>query len=285
MQTINLKLNVMKNYLKRIVLSGLILSLLSGSILAQNIWMQNLPKSNIQLDIRSLRPFLKNDSDLGILTSSSEISINIPVHPNINVLASVPVSIYSFETEDREIGIGNIFIGFQSGEKDLDGKNVFVSGGIYLPTASSESYNCLAVGMLSNLCDTYKLFPKTTTLYSNLGYHTINKKGFNWGLEMGPRIMIPTEKSDSRRIELSGNYGLKAGYNTGSVLFSGELLGLFSLHEGEISFFDRFYHTGVVSATITKGKVRPSVFYNFGIKKGYFDYMSGVAGVKLEVNL
>jgi len=272
----------MKNYLKRIVLSGLIINLLAGTILAQTIWMQNLPKSGTQLDIKTSRPFFKNDSDLSLLSATSNITLYIPVHRNINIIGSLPVGVTNLDKQNREYGIGNLFLGFQAGEKNNNGENIFVTGGIYIPTISRESLTCWSVGMFSNLCDPYNYIPEAITLYSNLSYHIVKEKGFNWGLEIGPRLYSPVSDFEFRKTQLYGNYGIKGGYNTGGVMFGCEILGYMAITQKDIDFNDRFYNTAVISAGLTKGKVRPSVFYSKALKKGIFGFMYGVAGVKVE---
>jgi hypothetical protein len=141
------------------------------------------------------------------------------------------------------------------------------------------------MGVYSDYFEFHKFFPKVLTIYGNLSYHVFNAEGLLLNAEIGPNLLIPTESDDGSDTELLLHYGLATGFRFNPITFKIELAGHFFVTGESENFEDRFIHLLAIGAQWNRGWIRPGIFYQLFLKKGLSDMISGVIGIKLEIDL
>ncbi len=277
----------MKKNTARIIKTILLLFFLSNILSAQTFDMQSLPSDQSQLGLRFLRPYFDSDRGLSTFSGVYELTANMPVTSNWNILTSIPYITTSinkdygfFKYKFDESGIGNIFIGMQRNPETIDSKRSVLTFGLFLPTADEKAATS---GTSANFLELQKYVPKLFTLYFNYAYHSINENGFRFGIEFGPHFMIPTEKGGDSEIYL--HYGIAPGIKVNKFLFNLELLGIMVLTESPDDFADRFIHAINFGVAWTGNSVVPKVFYKKYLKEFLSDSIIGVLGVEVSILL
>ncbi len=269
----------MKRVILKTVIAGIFISLLFTSVSAQNLLFQTMPKDKPQFGLRFMRPNFEEDIDLSLLSGTYDLYFNIPVGHKLNLIGSIPYSIFSAKDEDSEGGIGSIYVGIQTKPKT---ENSCLSLGIFLPTATDE-FSPFLVGLYSNYYELQKYVPDLLTIYGNYSYYKDQARGAVFGVEIGPNLWIPTK--DDGDVELLAHYGISAGFKMTSVTFNAELEGLAIITEDIDNFEDRFTHSLAFGAQWTGSNIKPGIYYQIYLKEDFRDVVDGVLGIKVDVDL
>jgi len=274
----------MKKSIIQTVIVIIIIGLLFTSVSAQNLLFQTMPKDKSQLGLRFMRPNFDGDDDLSILSGAYDLYCNIPVSPKINLVGSLPYTIFSAKGEDSKSGIGNIYVGIQTKQMSESGNNSNLSMGIFLPTATDD-FSPMVLGVYSNYYEIQKYFPDMLTIYGNFAYFRNQSSEAIFGIEIGPNLFIPTEDNGFDDAELFAHYGISCGFKMTNVTLSAELAGLAFISEDIDNFEDRFIHSLAFGAQLTGSHVRPGIFYGIYLKEDFRDVVDGVLGIKFDVSL
>jgi len=272
----------MKNHFFKRVIAIIFIGLLFTSVSAQNLLFQTIPKEKPQLGLRFMRPNFDGDDDLSILSGTYDLYCNIPVSPNLNLVGSLPYSIFSAKGADSKGGIGSIYVGMQTKPTSGSGSFSSLQMGIFLPTATDE-FSPMLLGWYSNYYEIQKYIPDMLTVYGNFSYSMTHSRGAIFGLEIGPNLFIPT-KGDGD-VELFAHYGIFGGFKLTSVTFSAELEGLVIISEDIDDFEDRFNHSVAFGAQWTGSNIKPGIYYQIYLKEDFRDFVDGVLGIKVDVDL
>ena len=275
----------MKNIIIKIFGGGILLTFLLSSLSAQTFMLQNEPKDKSQFEVRYLRPYFDHDDDMSTFSGVYDFSFNIPVSSKINMVGSLPYTTISFDDEDSESAIGNIYLGIQTRSEPSADKSSSLSVGIFLPTAPDDKWSCSSFGWFTNYHDVQKYAPDVVTLYSNYAGYKTNPDGARFGFELGPSFCIPTGDDTDDEMELFLHYGFSCGLQLNRFALSAELIGLAFISEDFDKFSDRFVHSLVMGGQWTNGTVRPELFYKIYLKDDLNDFIDGVLGIKLDVFL
>ena len=281
---ITLKKLLMKNYLSKIVIAGILVSLLSNFVSAQTFLFQSLPKDNTQFGLRYLRPNFEADIDMSTFSGIYDLYVNIPASSSINLVGSIPFTAMAIEGEESESGIGDIYIGLQTRLESSTDNNSILSFGVFLPTASEDKYSLNFMGLFTNYYELQKYLPNTLTLYMNYAYHSTQPEGAMFGFEIGPNFWIPTDDNGDET-ELFIHYGFNVGFQARNLAIFTELAGIALITEDIDEFGDRFSHSLAFGAHWTGNTMRPGIFYKIYLKEDLSDVVDGVLGVKLETIL
>jgi len=269
----------MKNHFFKTVIAIIFIGLLFNSLSAQNLLFQTMPKDKPQFGLRFMRPNFDGDDDLSLLSGTYDLYFNIPVSPKLNLVGSLPYTIFSAKGEDSEGGIGSIYVGIQT--KPMT-ENSSLSMGVFLPTATDE-FSPMLLGLYSNNYEFHKYISDMLTVYGNFSYSRTHSRGAIFGLEIGPNLFIPT-KGDGD-VELFAHYGIFGGFKLTRVTFSAELEGLAIISEDIDDFEDRFNHSVAFGAQWIGSNIKPGVYYQIYLKEDFRDYVDGVLGIKVDVDL
>jgi len=269
----------MKNYFLKTVIASLVIASFCHNLSAQNLLFQTMPKDKPQLGLRFMRPKFEEDIDLSLLSGTYDLYFNIPLSPKLNLIGSLPYTVFSAKDEDSESGIGSIFVGIQT--KPMT-ENSSLSMGIFLPTAKDELYTMI-LGTISNYYEFQKYFPDMLTIYGNYGYYRNQSNGAIFGAEIGPNLFIPTK--DEGDVELFAHYGISAGFKITNLTLSAELEGMAIISEDIDDFEDRFVHSIAFGGQWTGTNIKPGIFYMIYLKEDMRDVVDGVLGIKVDVDL
>jgi hypothetical protein len=197
----------------------------------------------------------------------------------VNIVGAVPFNAFSAEGTDGESGIGNIYLGAQARPGNSVDNGMNISLGVYLPTASEKKGEAHFLGFLTNFHELQRSLPELLTIYGNFAYHyrQINRGMF--GFEIGPQLLVPTERGDA---ELFGHYGLSGGLPLTNAAFFAELLGVFIISEDVEDFGNRFTHSLAFGAQLTMSQVRPGLFYMLPLDDDFKDFLDGTLGLKVD---
>ncbi|UCH98170.1 MAG: transporter [Candidatus Aminicenantes bacterium] len=274
---------MMKMFRMKSVAAGIFIFLLPFIVSAQWFLLQDSPTDKTKLGFRYLRPDFKGDVSLSFLSGVYDLSVSIPTGSRLNIVGVFPFASMGVEGDESESGIGNIYIGLQHRLKSTVEKGISLSLGVFLPTMSEDKLAVCLIGIFTNYYEFQKYMPNVLTIYGNLAYHHIKSEGLMLGLEIGPKLAIPTKNGGDA--ELYAHYGLSGGYRTGGIAFKAELAGIAVITEEVDDFGDRFIHSLAFGLQWVRGSIRPGIFYKIYLKEEMKDIVSGVLGIKLDVLL
>lgn len=254
---------------------------------AQTLDLQTIPSNKKQFGISFNKPFFSTDRNLSTLSGVYQLYANIPLSSKLNIIGNIPYintsydfyypfGHYSFSAS----GLGNVFIGLQTKPKVLENRRSTFTFGLYLPTASEEaSYN----GALSDYYYFSKYIPNSIGLHFNYAYHYINTEGFNYGLELGPNLLIATKGSSET--ELFIHYGIITGYQINKLLLNLEVVGVAIISEDIENFGDRFINMLNIGAQWRGTVVTPKVFYKIYLRDEIRHTVDGVLSIGVNVSI
>ena len=258
---------------------------------AQTLNLQNIPNDKMQFGIIYDKAFYSTDyTDYKMSTLSGvyQLNANIPITSKLNIIGNIPYVITNFEINFvgfgqsfSENGIGNIFIGLQTNSKLVNNKKSIFTFGLYLPTCSE---NGAVWGLLADDYHFPKYLPNSFSIYFNYAYHKINTQGFNYGLELGPDLLIPT-KSNYNKTELYIHYGVIGGYQINKLLFSLEFLGFGIITEHVDNFGDRFINMVNIGAQWKGTTITPKIFYKIYLRDEIRHTVDGELGLGATVSI
>lgn len=274
--------------LSRNIFFFLLFITVSGRITAQTLNMQQIPNDRAKIDLRFDKPFYKDNYDVSTFSGVFQVSLNMPVSSKYNVIASVPYinNAYSYRYYyyggyySVAKGIGNIFLGLQTNPMPISDKRSIVTFGVYLPTANRKAG---LSGYFTNYYDFLKYVPDAAGVYFNYAYHKISPEGFNYGLEIGPNFLIPTESNTGTTVSI--HYGIHAGYALNNVSLDAELLGMAMISRSAGSFNDIFLHLLDFGAQWNRGSIRPKVFYRIYLTEQFKNFIDGTLVLEVSVLL
>jgi hypothetical protein len=278
----------MKMFRMKVVITGILIFLFSLAASAQSFILQDPPANKTNLTLRYFRPHFKwAQSSLSFFSGAYDLTFNIPVSPKMNFVGSLPFATIGGSNSDSESesGFGNISVGLQYKLKSTAENAAAATFGVCTPTMSAKHEGPFFMGVYSDYYEFHKFFPKLLTVYGNLAYHVFKADGLLLNAEIGPYLMIPTEAEDESDTELLLHYGIAGGYRFSSIAFKVELAGHFFVTGEAEKFEDRFMHMLAVGAQWTRGSIRPGIFYQVYLRKSVSDSISGVIGIKLEIDL
>jgi len=278
----------MKMFRMKVVIIGILIFLFSLAASAQSIILQDPPAPKPKLTFKYFQPHFKEaESPFTFLSGLYDLSLSIPVNAKLNVVGSVPFTTFawknSYYDDEGESAFGNISLGLQYLLKRTAEQATAVHFGVYIPTAPEKDENPLILGLLTNYYELPKFFPNVLTIYGGLSHHVFKANGWLLNVELGPYFMIPTKGGGDP--ELFIHYGLSGGYRVNPVDFNVEFSGIVILTEEADEFADRFVHMLGFGVQWNRGWIRPGIFYQIYLNKSYRETISGVIGIKLEIDL
>ncbi len=273
----------MKVYGMKLVMAGIFVLFLAVIVSAQSFILQDPPVDKTRFSFQYLRPDFKGDDSLSFFSGAYDLTVSIPVGSQLNIVGALPFATLGVEDE-TESGIGNIYLGLRHRLKSTAEKGLSLSLGVFLPTMPEDKWSVFLMGVYSNYYEFQKYMPNVLTVYGNVAYHHIKSEGLMLGMEIGPKLAIPTKDSEGDT-ELFLHYGLSAGFRTGGVAFKAELAGIGIITEEADNFGDRFVHMLAFGVQWVRGSIRPGIFYKIYLKEELRDIVSGVIGIKLDVIL
>ena len=148
----------MKNLFFKSVLALVFVAILCNYASAQHLLLQSQPQDKPQFSLRYLHPNFESDVHLSTLSGIYNLSANIPISSNLNIVASLPYSTYTDEDESDD-DFGNLYVGLQMHQLSSSTNKSVYSVGVYLPTASDDTFANF-VSMFAN----YHQFQKYGTI-------------------------------------------------------------------------------------------------------------------------
>jgi hypothetical protein len=278
----------MKNLKTHLIYLLLFVSL--NYISAQTLDLQTIPSDKMQFGFNFNKEFFSNNS-IGVsnLSGVYQLNFNIPISSDLNIIGDIPYVITNYEFNlgffgvyrYSENGFGNVFIGLQTKPELVENEKSIFTFGLFLPTASKEaSFDGLTA-------DSYyfpKYYPNAFSLYFNYAYHQINSEGLNYGLELGPNVLIPTKENNSGA-EFFIHYGLMGGYQINRLLLSLEFVGYGILSEEVENFGDRFINMVNIGAQWKDATVTPTIYYKIYLRDEIRHNIDGVLGIGVMVSI
>ncbi|MFZ0453189.1 MAG: hypothetical protein WAM24_05510 [Ignavibacteriaceae bacterium] len=258
---------------------------------AQTLNLQNIPNDKMQFGISYNKAFYStaySDYKMSTLSGVYQLNANIPISSKLNIIGDIPYVITNFELNFvdfsqsfSENGIGNIFIGLQTNSKLVNNKKSIFTFGLYLPTCSE---NGAVWGLLADDYFFPKYYPNSFSIYFNYAYHKIDTQGLNYGLELGPDLLIPT-KSSSNETELLIHYGVVGGYQIDKLLLNLEFLGFGIITEHTDNIGDRFINMVNIGAQWKGSTITPKIFYKIYLRDEIRHTVDGVLGLGATVSI
>ena len=272
---------MIKNIFK-ISLLLMIISFTFSSIYAQTFDLQYISNKKNQFNFNYAHPFYGGGRSLSTLSGVYQISADIPISPKLNIIANVPYINTSYDINlgfyhygYSENGIGNVFIGLQTNGAMLNNKRNLFTVGVYLPTSSEiASLN----GVSADYYHISKYIPKMWGIYFNYAFHKLNPKGFHYGFEVGPDLLLPSGNSNSTS-EFLAHYGILAGYQVNQISLNMEFVGVLNISGGFQQFGDRFVNMFNIGAQWKGENIVPMLYYKIYLRDDIRNTVDGVLGL------
>lgn len=281
----------MKKNVSKSVITGIIVFLFPLIAAAESFILEDSPGNKTKLSLRFLHPDFKEPGDLTFFSGVYDFSVRIPLGDKLNIVGTLPFSTMRAGGES-ESGIGNIYMGIQYSLKSTAETKAHVSLGVFLPTVPKDKPSIGIMGVFSNYCQFPKYLPEIVTIYGNAAYHRILSKGFMFGLEVGPYVIISTSSDYEGDIELYDDetelflhYGISCGFLAKYVALTAEFGGVMIVSEDADDFSDRVFNVLTIGAQWNRGSIRPCIFYKFYLEKYMRESMNGVLGIKVDIIL
>ena len=257
-------------------------------IFAQTLNLQMIPREKKQFGFSFDRQIYDSDISLSTLSGVYQLYVNLPVSAKFNIIGNLPFVNTSYEVDygfgkynyDKN-GLGNLFIGMQTNPEIIDNKRSIITFGIFLPTADEKASSG---GVLTNYYDIQKYFANTLGLYFNYAYQHINRNGINFGLEIGPNIIIPT-KDEGSETEAFLHYGVGLGYQIEKILVSAEFLGIGIVTQDVDNFEDRLIHSLNFGGQWKGETITPKIYYRIYLKEEFRKTIDGVWGFGINISI
>lgn len=266
----------------------LLIFVLPNVLSAQTLNLQTIPSDKMQFGFKYDKAFYSSEYNWSTLSGVYQLNVNIPISSKLNIIGDIPyivtnyeIDIGFFRSSYSQNGFGNIFIGLQTKPELITNKKSIITFGVYLPTASEEESG---YGLTEDRYYFPKYFPNSFSLYFNYAYHQINTVGLNYGLELGPDLLIPI-KGNNTNMGVFVHYGLILGYQINRILISSELVGFGILSEDVENFGDRFLNMVDIGAQWKDNNLIPRVFYKIYLKDTVRDYVDGVWGMGVIISI
>jgi hypothetical protein len=269
----------------KVKIAGIIVFLLPFIVSAQSFLLQEPATDKPRISFRFSHLFFER-GHLSFPSGVYDLSVSVPVNRKLSFICAAPFSVVTDTNWDEsENSFGNISVGLQYRLKSKQGEVTGITGGVIIPTASSDKEGSLLIGMFTNMLEFPKFSPRVLTIYGNFAHHFIKPTGWIFDVEIGPRILIPTEDDEFNDTQVFINYGLAGGYRLKKIDLKAELAGMVIVTGHAVDIGDRFYHIAALGAQWNQGRIRPGVYYALYLKKEMSDFISGVIGIKLEIDL
>ncbi len=274
----------MKNILGKVSLLFLVMFVAIDFSFAQTFDFQSIPSSKMHFGFSLHRPSYQRMSDISFLSGVFQLKANIPITSKINIVGEIPYVNISYETnygfgtyKYERMGFGNVFVGVQLNPESVESKSVMTLG-VFLPTADELA---APNGLLAHYYEINKFMPNTMGLYYNYAYHHLQSQGFNYAMELGPNVMIPT-KQNNGSTELFLHYGLNAGYRINKLFLNMEFVGVAIVTQDVDNFGDRLLNAMNFGAQWKEENIALKVFYKYYLKESLRDVVKGVMGIAVS---
>jgi hypothetical protein len=258
-----------------------------GMLSAQTLNLQTIPSDKKQFGFIFNKAFFSNNTNMSTLSGVYQLYVNIPVSSKLNIIGNIPYINTSYDIDYgfgrfsfSEHGFGNIFIGMQTRPNIMENQRSIFTFGLFLPTAAEQAS---ANGLLADYYYFSKYIPNSIGVYFNYAYHHISAEGFNYGLELGPNLLIGT-KSNSET-ELFAHYGASFGYQINKLLLNMEVIGIAIISEDVDNFGDRFVNMINIGAQWRETTVTPKIFYEIYLRDEIRHNVDGVLGIGVNVSI
>lgn len=269
----------------------IIILIFSSNTYSQTLNLQSSPKNKIQLGLSFDKAIFSNTNvNLSALTGIFNFDLNIPVSQKLNIIGKIPILNYQSDISDpyiadgvtahdvSETNFGNLFIGLQTNHKSVEYRRSIYTFGVFLPTAQSEAL----YGLFYNFYDLQFYFTDAIGLYFNYMYEKNSEEGFNYSLEIGPDIAIPTHKTGADT-EIFIHYGLNLSYQIYKIRVNAEILGYGIVTQEVDDFTDRFTNLINVGLQWKESNIIPKIFYRVYLREDMKESIDGIWGVGVNV--
>jgi len=245
------------------------------------------PSESNQFAFSFDKPFYNGEDNTSTLTGIYQLYCDVPISSKFNIVGNIPFINISNELDENyynysfsENGVGNIFIGLQTRPEFSEIGMSSISFGILLPTADEDvSVN----GVFINYSDILKFIPNSLGLYFNYAFYKKSEDGFNYGLEIGPNILFPTE-GQGRDEEILVHYAAGAGFRKEIFEINAEFLGIGIVTDDDDDLNERLIHQLSIGTILHFENVSPKLFYRFYINDNFEKILDGVLGLGITVS-
>ena len=252
---------------------------------AQTLDFQTIPNNKKQFGFSFKKAFYSTNRNTTTLSGVYELSANIPLSSKLNIIGNIPYINTSYDIDYgfgqysySESFLGNIFIGLQTKPQIMENRISSFTFGLLLPTTSERA---ALSGALSDYYYYPTYFQSRIGLYFNYAYHYINTEGLNYGLELGPNLLVATEINSAT--ELFVHYGITGGYQINKLLLNVEVIGFASITSDVKNFDDRFINMFNIGAHWMGKTLTPIIFYKVYLRNEIRHNIDGVLSLGVNV--
>ncbi len=255
---------------------------------AQKLEFQLISSDQKQFGFSFNKVFYSDNLNMSTFSGVYQLFLDIPVSSKFNIIGTIPYITTSYHNlgffgsyDYSASGFGNLFVGLQTNNKAVDYKKSVYSFGLYLPTASERA---APNGLLANYYYLTKYLPNTLGIYFNYAFHKTEPEGFNYGLEIGPDVLIPVGDNNSDG-ELFAHFGLLGSFRINKFMLNAEFVGVAIITQDVDTFGDRFVNMVNVGAQWNESVVTPMIYYKFYLRDDISRSLDGVLGIGVNVSM
>jgi hypothetical protein len=272
--------------IQRMGIVGLFLLLPTFVLLGQGLYMDMVPSGKAKIDFRYLRPIFEWGNRLSFFSGAYDLSVSIPVNSGLNIVANLPMGVIGARYGDNSASsICNISLGVKKTLKSRGKGLAFMSFNVYLPTMPNSEYEVGALAFYANYIQMQRYRPNYFALSSKLAYHNMEESGVVYGMEFGPNVFVFSGDEDDEGTQLNLSYGGYVGLRGYRLLFTAELDGILLLTGKDFNLGERLYNRATFGLQYKIGRFKPGVYYGVYLKKEINEQVTGIVGIRLQIDL
>ncbi|MBN1782917.1 hypothetical protein JW948_17420 [bacterium] len=247
-------------------------------LMSQTLMMQPRTGDKTTVGLRFLRPnFDVDELGLSVLSGVYHLNVSAPVREDVSLICGLPFATFKMEDMDTEQGIGNLFFGLQH----RGSTGIYTTAGLYIPTIDDDEWLASWLALMTDYFDLYQFAPDIMTLYLNFAKTAASDKQFDLNFEAGPIVWIPTKDQNDNDVEFLLHYGIAAVVHGSPVDLSVEFVGNMIISEDIDDFSDRFMNVVTFGVSLSRGQVRPGLFYQIPMEEDISEIVKSVLGIRI----
>ncbi len=241
------------------------------------------PTGQVEFGYRFQHPHFSREVDADLLMGFHELSVGMPIRPEVVVRLTLPVVKWGFDTIQEPVDtieLGNVT--FAAHFLNLGtNKNMSALVALSLPTVA-ETPHLSGLGRISHPSVWQTFRSETMTLKAHFNARLPARGESFLRLGIGPEFLVPSgDRSGSTKVLM--RYGLGVGVESGRIGASIEFGGYWDTDREGDNFNEDSYHILSAGVEYVGRTVRPALYYQIPTDELYESVIDGVVGVRITV--
>lgn len=250
--------------------------LIAGMSNAQRLILHNTSSENPIFELRYLRANYNTYKPLKPLSGLYDLNILLPISTASSFEFSFPFHSLNYEDEKTVVSPGNVYVGLQTRLESSETKKSYMTGGIYLPSASNAPGHYFHTSFL-NYYELAKYAIDYITFSASITHEYLLFETTTVRWDLGLQVYLYTDDPEGAFVILPYGAGVNQPIGDFGLIF--EFLGILFGRGGD-SITDNLVYGTCFGISWNKYFIKPVLFYQLNLSDNIADYNS--IGFKLQ---